>query len=255
MEAIVKALLPCLSKSQRFAVQAHPGQESRGVGSRLRDLRLFAACLNWADFASDWLVVLQYGCIIGGSLPRGSRCHAEGFGGCQAHGWWFGIGLSLLVISTVFQSWLWTINSYDYLKNHKRLPSSTSGTAILMLCLFLLGLCQLHYLLDIVLALIHQDTPKENHYLRDMIFWRELMVKAVESAPQLYFQLYVLLALEGHENAWRVISVVVSAVALGYGLVDLLNYMDKYAVKEAAWLHFSLELMSFEAFCGIPARL
>ena len=201
----------------------------------LRDgLRLFAACLNWADFASDWLVVLQYGCIIGGSLPRGSRCHAEGFGGCQAHGWWFGIGLALLVISTVFQSWLWTINSYFYLKNKERLPSSECGTAILMVSLFLLGLCQLHYLLDIVLALKHKDTPKENHYLRDMIFWRELMVKAVESAPQLYFQLYVLLALEGHENAWRVISVVVSAVALGYGLVDLLNYLDKYAVKDAS---------------------
>ena len=195
---------------------------------------MFTACLNWADFASDWLVVLQYGCIIGGSLPRGSRCHADAEGDCEEHPWWFGIGLALLVVSNLLQSFMWSVNSYLLLSHRGYRPKAVIGRMLMLLGNFVLGCCQLHYLVDIFISLKFQKTPQDSPKLADCVFWRELVVKVVETIPQLYLQLYVLLALEGHENAWRLASLGISVAALGHGLVQVLILLPENERKSAA---------------------
>lgn len=195
---------------------------------------MFTACLNWADFASDWLVVLQYGCIIGASLPHGARCHTETAGDCEAHPWWFGLGLTLLVVSNLLQSFMWSVNSYLLWRDKGYRPRSTCGRVLMFLGNFLLGCCQLHYVVDISMALKFKETPQDSPELAECVFWRELVVKVVETTPQLYLQIYVLLALEGHENAWRLASLAVSVAALGHGLVQVLSLLPQRHVKSVS---------------------
>ena len=149
---------------------------------------LFTACLNWADFFSDWYVVLQYACMIDSDMTVG--CGSGELQACEAHPWWFAIGLSLLVLSNLVQSCAWAFGIYFFLEDEwGRLPETCSGQLALGLLLILLAFAQLHYLVDIAAACIvgvpwpSSSGPGENRNQANIS--RELATKILESGPQL----------------------------------------------------------------------
>ena len=80
--------------------------------------------------------------------------------------------------------------------------------------LFLLAFCQLNYIIDIVARLV---AGERRYGVPIGRIWREVITKCLESAPQLYFQAYVLLALGTHGEPTQAASVAISIASLAYG--------------------------------------
>ena len=204
---------------------------------------LFTACLNWADFFSDWYVVLQYACVINSDMSVGCGS-GDGSGelqACEAHPWWFAIGLSLLVISNVVQSCCWAFCFCKFLGEHAKdqIPETCAGRLGLLLLLFLLAFAQLHYLADIAAACMvgapHLGDSTDE-FSNGYIF-RELATKILESGPQLYLQSYILFATGSHGDPMKLASVAISILALGHGLMKLMSMEGPSALaKPAYWM-------------------
>ncbi|CAE7566672.1 unnamed protein product [Symbiodinium sp. CCMP2592] len=192
---------------------------------------LFTACLNMADFFSDWYVVLQYGCIIDSVVSTGCG-EAEELQGCQAHPWWFGIGLFLLIGSDLAQSYLWTFGAFSlmerewfpFIRRHCGFYYAVPAIGLLLFILFVLALAQVHYLLDIAVV-CHLGIPK----MEDDQFFargrqnREIAAKLLESAPQLYLQAYILFAVGSHGDPVKILSVIISVLSLSRGIMETLK--------------------------------
>ena len=202
---------------------------------------LFTALLNIADFVSDWYVVLKYGCLIDSTLSTGCGSEQE-LTSCEAHPWWFGIGLFLLIASNLAQSYLWASpNELRMMILLHRCGCSwpeSSKQLLAFRLLFLLAFMQLHYLVDILFACgwgevlvpvqgsrlsLHGMEDGEWESAKKAIRSRELATKLLESGPQLYLQSYVLFAVGSHREPVNVISVSISALALGHGILKVMD--------------------------------
>ena len=179
---------------------------------------LFTACLNIADFISDTLVVLRFGCLLESKLS--TSCEpAVGSEACEAHPAWFGIGLSLLVVSNSLQSATWVLGARSVLVDLHRLPETWLGAFATYLSLFVMAFFQMHYLVDIALVFKLGAPDGER---KDFFIYREFITKLCESAPQLYFQSYVLFAVGSHGDPAQLVSVCISVLALAHGTLKLL---------------------------------
>ena len=151
------------------------------------------AALNILDFYSDLLVILKYACVVDSGLSL--KCGDDhGSQTCQPHYWWFGIALTMLVISNLTHSCAWVALIQDNFRFN--------------------AVCG-----DTGLFLIHVEMDEESarqEALRGKLV-REVLTKCLESAPQLYFQAYVLFALGAHGEPAQVASVVISILSLTYG--------------------------------------
>ncbi|CAE7396510.1 unnamed protein product [Symbiodinium sp. KB8] len=195
------------------------------------DLSITAG-LNLLDFYSDLLVILQYGCFVEHSMVQTcseAQVQTPGEGTCQAHWHWFWIGLTLLIISNVVQSIVWTYEMYGTVAyTLKKLPKSSCGEFCVALACFVLAFCQINYIVDLALVAtgtlggddddggmgpIH-SSAKRTSFLR---LTRDMITKCLESAPQLYFQSYVLFAQGVHGEPTQLASIVLSILALSYG--------------------------------------
>lgn len=160
---------------------------------------LFVVVLNYVDFFTDVFVTLEYGCFIENELS--TSC--DGSEGCEPHWWWFSTALGILIVSTV-------VSSFYY--------STSPG-----LCC--LSLFQLSHLRDLYLAC---EKPDPEEIQRKRI--RDMVTKMLESAPQLYLQSYVLFAVGQHRNRQKIVSVVISSLALSYGVMRFLT-LDQHATR------------------------
>ena len=172
------------------------------------------AALNILDFYSDLLVILKYACVVdsGLSLKCGDDQTSQT---CQPHYWWFGIGLTLLVISNLAQSCLWVFMIQRDFRFNRPLCAAIG--------LFMTAFSQTSYVVDVYLAAVGRATNQEwarQQALRGKLI-REMLTKSLESAPQLYFQCYVLFALGAHGEPAQVASVVISILSLAYGCTKI----------------------------------
>ena len=178
---------------------------------------MFTACLNVMDLISDTWVVLQYGCLIGARL---AAVPAVGSEACEAHPAWFGIGLSLLVVSNSLQSVIWVWGAVSVLRKPKT-PLGSFATC--PIALFVLAFLQFHYIVDI--ALVFHLGPPSLDDSKDargfMMFLREFATKACERTPQLCFQAYILFAVGSHGDPVKLVSLGISVLALVHGTLSL----------------------------------
>ena len=184
---------------------------------------MFTACLNMADFISDTLVVLRFGCVLESQLST-SCDPAVVSEACEAHPAWFGIGLSLLVMSNSLQSAIWVMVARDVLKDLHRLPKTCVGSYATYLSLFVLAFFQMHYVMDIALIFklgAPDLSDRSSHQSVSVVATRELVTKACESAPQFYFQSYVLFAVGSHGDPAQLVSVCISVSALAHGIMKV----------------------------------
>ena len=79
--------------------------------------------------------------------------------------------------------------------------------------LFLIAFAQLNYVVDIVARLCRGRA----RHVTALLLQREITTKCLESAPQLYFQAYVLFALGTHGEPLQAVSVAISVASLTYG--------------------------------------
>ena len=180
------------------------------------------AALNIMDFYSDLLVVLKYGCYVESSFIQ--SCGSQvAKATCQAHWWWFRIGLSMLFVSNTEQSAVWAHFAIGCLQ----VPRGWQRICIFAGA-FILAFCQLNYLLDIAVLVyrgrradkageIYSESQSESFNRA----FRELMTKCLESAPQLYFQTYVLFTLGAHRDWVQAGSVAISTLSLAYGITKV----------------------------------
>lgn len=237
-------------------VEKHPSRESSAIESDTANQQsppsltkfilnaLFTACLNWADFASDWYVILQYGCIIDSAMSTGCG-QAEELQGCKAHPWWFGIGLFVLIGSNLVQSWAWAGAAINALRDERLMlmPKGDPASFATILLLFILAFFQVHYLLDIALACrLGVPNMKDRRDAQRILGprYREVANKLLESAPQLYFQAYILFAVGSHGDVMKVLSVIISACSLSHGVMMLLYTSGQNSIAltslTALWL-------------------
>ena len=203
----------------------------KAVIKEVLDLGITAG-LNLLDFYSDLLVILQYGCFVEHSMVQTcseAQVQTAGEGTCQAHWHWFWIGLTLLIISNVVQSIAWTYEMYETVAyNLNKLPKSPCGRACVALAGFVLAFCQINYIVDLALAatgILGDDdddggigppvlSTKQKRFLRVI---RDMITKCLESAPQMYFQSYVVFASGVHGEPTQLASILISILALSYG--------------------------------------
>ena len=167
--------------------------------------RLLTAVLNYTDLVTDILVMLQYGCFLQHVLNTNCTTNAASswIPTCEPHWWWFGLSLSILVLSTVAQAFVYTIR-----------PDQHRGFR----CLCCLGIFQLTYLRDLFLAVCSPSKARAEEEKQSSIS-RDFTLKIMESTPQLYLQSYVLFAIQAHGDPLKLISTIVSAASLALGLV------------------------------------
>ena len=185
------------------------------------------AALNIMDFYSDLLVVLKYGCYVEGSFTR--SCGWEevaqvALATCQPHWWWFRIGLAMLVVSNTEQSAVWAhfmaLQAPPGWRGWRRVCAFAGA--------FMLAFFQLNYLVDVACLVyrgrradkageIYTESQSESFNRA----FRELVTKCLESAPQLYFQTYVLFTLGAHRDWVQAGSVAISTLSLAYGITKV----------------------------------
>ena len=188
---------------------------ARGPGSqwhkKMLDLCITAA-LNILDFYSDLLVILKYACVVDSGLSV--KCGEDEMSQtCQPHYWWFGRGVTMLVISNIAQSFFW-MRSIAHRFRFERPVCAAFG-------LFATAFSQINYLVDIYIAAeglaFLQKRHDGNIDMRIPQLFREGLTKCLESSPQLYFQSYVLFVLGAHGEPAQMASVVISILSLAYG--------------------------------------
>ena len=188
---------------------------------------LFTACLNIADCISDTWVVLRFGCVMQSKLT--TSCDPDvGSEACEAHPAWFGIGLSLLVVSNSLQSACWLGGARSVLEDLDRLPETKLGWFATYLSLLVVAFFQMNYLVDIALV-FKLGAPDDGR--KDVFMFREFITKSCESAPQLYFQSYVLFAVGSHGDPAQLVSVCISVLALAHGMLKLGPVLDNDVQK------------------------
>lgn len=182
--------------------------------------RLFAAFLNYSDFITDILVMLEYGCFLPHALSTTCTVGLGNVGNsgwiptCQAHWWWFGLSLSILLVSTFAQA-----SVYGLGHGNRRCR-----------CFFCLGFFQLSYLRDLWLAIMYPTTAEAEEEINSSV-GRDLTVKMLECTPQLYLQTYVLFAIQAHGDRLKVISTLLSAASLALGIVRFMARQSLYQQK------------------------
>ena len=177
--------------------------------------RLLTAVLNYTDLVTDILVMLQYGCFLRHTLSTNCTTGIANVGNvttswipsCEPHWWWFGLSLSILVLSTVAQAFVYTIRPGQ----HRSFRS--------FCCL---GLFQLTYLRDLFLAVLYPSTAEAEEE-KNSTGGRDFTVKILECTPQLYLQTFVLFSIQAHGDVLKVISTLLSAVSLAFGLVRFME--------------------------------
>eukprot|EP00438_Fugacium_kawagutii_P018757 Skav204396 [mRNA] locus=scaffold2947:178598:179590:+ [translate_table: standard] len=145
--------------------------------------------------------MLEYGCFIDNTLS--TSC--DGTDTCEAHWWWFGLSLSILIISTVLQSFFYGDDCHS--------PG---------LCC--LSCFQLGHLRDFCLVISGaKEDPEQNR----RVLLRETTMKITESAPQLYLQSYVLFAVGAHRHRSKLMSVIISAMSLAFGVTKFIAHLKR----------------------------
>ena len=128
----------------------------------------------------------------------------------------------MLLLSNTAQSftWAWAAGARGLVMRddiYELLPKLKGwGSRILMgAILFVLAFAQLNYVIDIVARLAIGRRKRDRVPPQRLL--REVATKCLESAPQLYFQAYVLLALGTHGEPLQAGSVAISVASLAYG--------------------------------------
>ena len=202
-----------LAAMERFVQNRVPSAYKRLVLDRL--LTVF---LNYLDLITDILVLLQYGCFLQHTLN--TNCITgiavenvtKWIPTCEPHWWWFGLSLSILVVSTVAQAFVYTIRPGQSQKFH-------------WFCC--LGIFQLSYLRDLWLAVMY-PTIAETEEEEQSTVGRDFTVKILECAPQLYLQTFVLFSIQAHRDGLKVVSTLLSAASLALGFVKFMAAQSVY---------------------------
>ena len=138
----------------------------------------------------------------------------------------------MLVISNSLQSLAWAAaatirtESPDESEDLVQLLPKLKGfwsDVLLRTTLFFVAFLQLNYLIDIVARLL---TGRRERMLTPGRLSREILTKCLESAPQLYFQGYVLLALGTHGEPLQAASVAISVLSLTHGGTKIFLMFD-----------------------------
>ena len=195
----------------------------------------FFAGLNFLDFVTDILVLLQFGCLFGAPLQTDCS-HSDSApdlsdAQCTVHPWWLAISATILFCSSVGSAYMYSQKS----------RSGVSKRDVRMLAggiSFIVALLQLAPFMDLIHMYRHRgkfmDEDKKKH-----ILMRDLVIKLVESAPQAFFQAYVLFALEAHRQPLRVFSLSVSVCSLSLSLALALPELTPAA--EMLWTKYTDE--------------
>lgn len=182
--------------------------------------RLLTVFLNYTDLITDILVMLQYGCFLQHTLSTNCTTGIENVGNvttswiptCEPHWWWFGLSLSILVVSTVAHAFVYTIRPGQ---NQK------------FCCFCCLGIFQLTYLRDLWLAVLYPTTAEAEEEKHSTV-GRDFTVKILECTPQLYLQTFVLFSIQAHGDRLKVVSTLLSAASLALGLVKFMAAQSVY---------------------------
>lgn len=185
--------------------------------------RLLTVFLNYTDLITDILVMLQYGCFLQHTLSTNCTTGIENVGNvttswiptCEPHWWWFGLSLSILVVSTVAHAFVYTIRPGQ---NQK------------FCCFCCLGIFQLTYLRDLWLAVLYPTTAEAEEEKHSTV-GRDFTVKILECTPQLYLQTFVLFSIQAHGDRLKVVSTLLSAASLALGLVKFMAAQSVYQQK------------------------
>ncbi|CAE7336703.1 unnamed protein product [Symbiodinium sp. CCMP2456] len=175
----------------------------------------FFACLNFVDMVTDILVLLQFGCLFG--KPLRTDCNAtsaldsDTSETCEVHPWWLAISALILGCSSIGSAAMYSHRRREGVKSH----GVRSFAAAIS---FVASLLQLAPFMDLLHMLRHgnrfMDKEKKMNILR-----RETIIKLVESAPQAFFQAYVLFATGSHGQPLQVFSLTVSILSLSTSLL------------------------------------
>ena len=124
--------------------------------------------------------------------------------------------MTLLVVSNTLQSVAWarTVDDDPDEDLWHLLPGNCRSRMLMRTLLFPVAFIQLHYVVDIAARLC---TGRRERDVTGGRLSREVATKCLESAPQLYFQAYVLLALGTHGEPLQAASVAISVASLTYG--------------------------------------
>mmetsp|Transcript_50405 Transcript_50405/g.117584 ORF Transcript_50405/g.117584 Transcript_50405/m.117584 type:complete len:304 (+) Transcript_50405:49-960(+) len=196
----------------------------------------FFAVLNLVDFVTDILVLLQFACVVKSShdvecdhsppnIPDSSNASSGDASQCQVHPWWVVISSLLLLssctVSAAFYSKGRTKESISNSRDSSKFrDNSKYDDAVVMDCArvlsFIVAFMQLAPFMDLLQALCQKRLLNEGK--RQAILEREVVLKLIESAPQAFFQAYILFALEAHGQTLRVFSLAVSISSLSLSL-------------------------------------
>ena len=190
----------------------------------------FFGCLNLFDFVTDILVVLQFGCLYGG--PLGTECPdisnstnatsnaigEQGLSGsetCKVHVWWLVISATIVFCSCAGSAMLYSSKPRGDNPKGRRAGQIS----------FVMAFLQLSPFMDLLWMLRHGTGFMNDK--KDQVKLREIVTKLFESAPQAFFQAYVLFATGAHDQPLRVLSMTTSIVSLTFSLVSSLDQLDK----------------------------
>ena len=172
----------------------------------------FFACLNFVDFVTDILVLLQFVCLFG--KPLRTEClplPSDTSETCEVHPWWLAISALILGCSSIGSAWM-------YSRRRRRGVKSPGVKSFAAAISFVVSFLQLAPFMDLLHMLRHgnrfMDKQKRMNILK-----RETIIKLVESAPQAFFQAYVLFATGSHGQPLRVFSLTVSILSLSTSLL------------------------------------
>ena len=200
----------------------------------------FFACLNLLDFVTDILVLLQFGCLFGAPLQTDCS-HSDSApdlpnAQCTVHPWWLAISATILFCSSVGSAYMYSRKSRRGVRNQE-VRMLAGGIS------FIVALLQLAPFMDLIHMYRHRgkfmDEEKKKH-----ILMRDLVIKLVESAPQAFFQAYVLFALEAHRQPLRVFSLSVSVCSLSLSLALALPELTP--ADELVWTMYPDEEQDFQ---------
>ncbi|CAE7547847.1 TEX30 [Symbiodinium sp. CCMP2592] len=187
----------------------------------------FSALLNLADFYSDVLVTLEYGCVISNSLEaacgedvlqvNSTQNLTDGAEmtraapACTPHYWWLGISLTILIPANCVQAFMWTVVS------RSGSVVSRSGSVVDFVIAFL----QLSPFVDLYKSM-NGEASESDKKPRSAVY-KDLAAKICESAPQTFLQAYVIYIVGAHTDVLKQMSLAISLAAIGWGLSDPSN--------------------------------
>ena len=170
---------------------------------------LLVKCISAGDAA-------VYGCFVDNSLtPECPTLEANNTGAvnvtldlelpeCTPHWAWFGIALTLMVLSTLVPAFFWA--------DQRAISFSDGATTGRFMFFCSLGVAQLSQVWDLAQVLregVLEEDPSHGGAGR-----RNFATVILESAPQLYLQSYVLFALGAYGQTFKVMSVCSSVLSL-----------------------------------------